>query len=69
LLSKYCPSYKVVEVNLERDGGRSTQEALFKLTGQYTFPNTFIEGKSVGGFDSLSELDRQGELNNICKKQ
>ncbi|KAI8889515.1 glycosyltransferase family 22 protein [Backusella circina FSU 941] len=68
LLSKYCPSYKVVEVNLERDGGRSTQQALFKLTGQYTFPNIFIDGKSVGGFDNLSELDRQGGLNNICKQ-
>lgn len=68
LLVKYCKQeeIKIIEVDLQRDA-RGIQKALFDLTGQRTFPNFFASGKSLGGFDRLSELDRQGQLNNVCK--
>jgi glutaredoxin 3 len=31
-------------------------------TNQHTVPQIFIKGRSVGGFDQLSELDDSGEL-------
>ncbi|GAA5795860.1 hypothetical protein HPULCUR_001222 [Helicostylum pulchrum] len=66
LISKYCDDIHVIEVDLEQDG-REIQQALYDLTGQYTFPNLFQNQLSLGGFDRLSELDRKGELN-LCKK-
>ncbi|KAG2228882.1 hypothetical protein INT48_004922 [Thamnidium elegans] len=66
LISKYCDDIHVIEVDLEQDA-RDIQQALYDLTGQYTFPNLFQNQISLGGFDRLSELDRKGELN-LCKK-
>lgn len=56
---------EIIEVDLRKDG-RQIQQALYDLTGQYTFPNFFKNGKSLGGFDRLSELDRQGQLAGLC---
>lgn len=35
---------------------------LQRLTGHGTFPNVFIEGQSIGGFDDLKHLFDNGEL-------
>lgn len=35
---------------------------LTRLTQHSTFPNIFIAGKSVGGYDDLKQLDTKGEL-------
>lgn len=67
LLSKYCKleNIQIIEVDHQKDA-REIQQALYDLTGQYTFPNFFRDGKSLGGFDSLSILDQQGQLNDLC---
>ena len=31
-------------------------------SGMNTFPQVFINGKTIGGFDSLEKLQRSGEL-------
>ncbi|KAI9351852.1 Alg9-like mannosyltransferase family-domain-containing protein [Pilaira anomala] len=65
IIKKYCPSIQTIEVDLEKDGS-NIQRALYELTGQYTFPNLFKSGKSLGGYDNLSDLDRKGQLNDLC---
>lgn len=40
------------------------QAALKDKTGQRTVPNIFINGKHIGGYDSVSSLSDQ-ELNNL----
>lgn len=35
---------------------------LTRLTKHSTFPNIFIAGKSIGGYDDLKKLDNNGEL-------
>lgn len=35
------------------------------LTTRKTFPQIFIEGESIGGFDELSKLDREGALDRL----
>lgn len=37
-------------------------ERVRTLTTRKTFPQIFINGESVGGFDELSKLDRDGLL-------
>ncbi|CEP12404.1 hypothetical protein [Parasitella parasitica] len=65
LVSKYCEHIEVIEVDRQRDGNE-IQDALIELTGQRTFPNLFKHGKSLGGFDRLSALDREGKLTGLC---
>lgn len=51
------------EINVENDD--KTRRWLVQATGQRTVPQIFIDGKSYGGFDEISALDRQGKLNSI----
>ena len=51
------------EVNLARDpDGRAD---LVDLTGQMTFPQIVIEGRSIGGFRELLDADRSGRLEQL----
>lgn len=65
LISKYCKHIEVIEVDHQRNG-YEIQDALIELTGQRTFPNLFKNGKSLGGYDRLSALDREGKLAGLC---
>ena len=48
------------EVNLAKDADGRTE--LVATTGQMTFPQILVEGRSVGGFRELLEADRDGRL-------
>ncbi|KAL9542277.1 hypothetical protein MBANPS3_008686 [Mucor bainieri] len=67
LISKYCKHIQVIEVDHQRNG-YEIQDALIELTGQRTFPNLFKHGKSLGGYDRLSALDREGKLADLCEE-
>jgi glutaredoxin len=41
---------------------------LLQLTGQQTVPNVVIDGASVGGFDQVEKLAREGKLIPLLKK-
>jgi glutaredoxin 3 len=65
----YCRSAKTLlqnrgvayeEINLARDPeGRA---ALLDRTGQMTFPQIIVGGRSIGGFRELLAADRSGTL-------
>jgi glutaredoxin len=65
LISKYCNQIHVIEVDLEQDGN-GIKQALYELTGQSTFPNLFRHGTSLGGYDRLLALEREGRLAGLC---
>ena len=48
------------EINIE-DAGLN-REDLQKLTGGYTVPQIVINDKSIGGFNQLLELNKEGKL-------
>lgn len=48
------------EINVENDDAKRAW--LTQITGQQTVPQIFIDDKPYGGFDDISELDRQGKL-------
>lgn len=55
------------EINLS-----SNRDELIKLTqktGMQTVPQIFIHGKLIGGFQELSELEQNGELDQLLNKQ
>lgn len=48
------------EIDVSRDAEK--RRWLADVTGQYTVPQIFINGQSVGGCDDIHDLDRQGRL-------
>ncbi len=43
------------------------REEMVRRTGRRTVPQIFIGDRHVGGFDDLSELDADGELDALLK--
>ena len=43
------------------------EEMLARSNGHRTFPEIFINGKHIGGFDDLSALDQNGELDALLR--
>ncbi|KAJ2162315.1 hypothetical protein GGF46_000806 [Coemansia sp. RSA 552] len=65
LLTKYRNErgldYSVLEVDLEASPAE-IKEALGRISERFTFPNIFVDGQSVGGFDELNQLHDSGDL-------
>jgi glutaredoxin 3 len=58
LLNEKSVQYTEIDVESRPD----LRTWLVKASGQRTVPQVFINGKSVGGFSDISELDRRGAL-------
>ena len=43
-------------------GDAEKKREMIQRSGGYTFPQVFINGRSVGGSDDIHDLDRQGRL-------
>ncbi|TMW55843.1 hypothetical protein Poli38472_008491 [Pythium oligandrum] len=59
-------NHEVVELD-ERSDGAQIQALLLELTKQRTVPNVFINGKHIGGCDSVMELHGKKELEPLLK--
>ena len=57
--------YAFEEIDIEKEG--LSREELQKLTGGATVPQIIINGKSIGGFDSLMQLNQDGTLKEMLK--
>ncbi|MDP2723341.1 MAG: glutaredoxin 3, partial [Bacteroidales bacterium] len=51
------------EISVEGDDAK--RQWLMKETGQRTVPQIFINNQSIGGYQELAELDRNGELKKL----
>ncbi len=71
-VTNYCPYCRRVEALLKEKGipfeavdvteDDKTREWLVQTTGYKTIPQIFIDGKPVGGYDQLVQLDKAGGL-------
>jgi glutaredoxin 3 len=61
LLQKKGVPFREVDVV----GDAETRIWLVQVTGKRTVPQIFINGRPVGGYDDLRELDRRGELDRL----
>ena len=41
--------------------------SVVERSGRRTVPQIFIDGRSIGGYDELAELDRSGELATLAQ--
>lgn len=51
------------EVDVDRVADK--REEMERLSGGHTVPQIFINGESVGGYDDIAALDRQGKLDEL----
>ena len=58
LLKKKGVEYTEISVGRDRD----LWDELEQRSGRNTVPQIFINDESVGGYDDIAALDRQGEL-------
>ena len=70
----YCVSAKAFlrsknvdfeEINVSYD--ERLQEEIIRLSGRRTVPQIFINGKSVGGFDNIKQMDATGDLDRLLE--
>ena len=52
------------EVRVDEDPGFRAK--LFDLTGGWTVPQILIDGRPIGGYTELWQLDRSGELERLA---
>lgn len=64
LKSKGINNFKEIDVTGD-DNARA--ELVKKSNGMKTVPQIFINGKHVGGYDNISELNLQGKLDELLK--
>ncbi|MEE8113322.1 MAG: glutaredoxin 3 [Nitrososphaerales archaeon] len=70
-----CPFCKYAKALLRSKGvdfeeidigiDEALQEKIWQLSGRKTVPQIFVDGRPVGGFEELRELDASGELEKI----
>ncbi|KAI7825804.1 thioredoxin-like protein [Kickxella alabastrina] len=72
LLSQYHDGrgleFTVLEADLEADP-MEIKAALGAVSGHFTFPNVFVDGKSIGGSDDLAAIHANGELALLLKEK
>ena len=50
------------------DAQPELRKKMIELSGRYTVPQIFIDDYHVGGYDDLVDLDMDGELQKLLKK-
>jgi glutaredoxin 3 len=48
------------------DGDPAFRAKLLELTGRWTVPQILIDGRPIGGYSELWQLDRAGELDRLA---
>ena len=54
---------KFKEINVTEEPRE--KRVMIEKSGRKTFPQIFIDGEHVGGFDDINALDRDGKLNKM----
>ena len=75
--TNYCPFcvrakalLRSKDVNFEEidvTNDERLQEEVKRTSGRRTVPQIFIDGKSVGGYDDIKQLDVVGELDRLLE--
>ena len=53
--------------NIDIEENRISRDDLAKITGGHTVPQIIINGKSIGGFNELLQLNNSGKLKELLK--
>ena len=54
--------------HIDVTGDHGQRRWLAEVTGRHTVPQVFINGRPVGGYTDLRDLDRRGELDRLLEQ-
>ncbi|CCH58301.1 hypothetical protein TBLA_0A05080 [Henningerozyma blattae CBS 6284] len=64
----HVPKDKVLLITVDEiENGAEVKQAIIDYTGQKTVPNTYINGRHIGGNDDLQKLKQTGELQELLR--
>jgi len=66
-VKKILGNYKIDYIEIPTSKNNETWQEMVKLSDKNTVPQIFINNKAIGGFDNLSLLNNNGELNKLLK--
>lgn len=64
LNSKHIP-FTEIDITENEDAYRQDLADIYHISGTVTVPQIVIDGKRIGGFDNLEELNTSGELDKL----
>lgn len=64
---KILDNNKIDYTEIPTSKNNETWQEMVKLSDKNTVPQIFINNKAIGGFDNLSLLNNNGELNKLLK--
>lgn len=64
---KILDNNKIDYTEIPTSKNNETWQEMVKLSDKNTAPQIFINNKAIGGFDNLSLLNNNGELNKLLK--
>ena len=64
---KILDNNKIDYTEIPTNKNNETWQEMVKLSDKNTAPQIFINNKAIGGFDNLSLLNNNGELNKLLK--
>jgi glutaredoxin 3 len=63
LLDRKGVTYREINVS----GDLASRAEMMQASGRRTVPQIFIDGRAIGGFDELYELEQAGELDALLQ--
>ena len=69
LLDSKKIAYKEIDITENEDTYRKELGDYYNITGVVTVPQIIIDGKRIGGLDSLEELNNNGELDKLLETE
>ena len=64
---KLLDGKKIDYTEIPTSKNNDTWKEMQKLSGKHTVPQIFVNNKAIGGFDDLSLLNNNGELDKLLK--
>ena len=65
LLNEKGVNYKKIDISSNEAEWRKKIADYYDIQGKVTVPQIIIDGKRIGGYDSLSKLNASGELDKL----
>lgn len=65
LLDSKGVKYKKINITSNEEEWRKKLGEYYDIQGRVTVPQIIIDGKRIGGFDVLNELNNSGELDKL----
>lgn len=67
LLTQKKINFKEIDITENEDVYRKELGDFYNIPGTVTVPQIIVDGKRIGGFDKLEELNSSGELDKLLE--